>query len=102
MVCRDATRKAAVHLELSLARDIKNNKKGFSKYMSSKRKIRGNVGLLLNPVDVLGMEDTENMKLLSTFFASVFTAESSPQESHTLEVRGEGWRKENFSLVAES
>ena len=27
--CRDATRKAKAHLELKLARDVKNNKKGF-------------------------------------------------------------------------
>lgn len=93
-------RNAAVHLELSLVRDIKN-KKGFSKCISSKRKSRENVGLLLNPVSVLGMEDSEKVKLLNTFFASVFTAESSPQESQTLELRDVGWRKKNFPLVTE-
>jgi len=46
--CRDATRKAKAHLELNLARDVKNNKKGFFNYISSKRKTRDNVGLLLN------------------------------------------------------
>jgi len=35
---RDATRKAKGHLELKLARDVKNNKKGFFKYISSKMK----------------------------------------------------------------
>jgi len=34
--CREATSKAEVHLELNLARDVKNNKKGFFKYISSK------------------------------------------------------------------
>jgi len=37
--CRDATRKAKVHLELNLARTgscVKDNKKGFFKYISSK------------------------------------------------------------------
>jgi len=29
-VCRDATRKAKAQLELKMARDVKNNKKGFS------------------------------------------------------------------------
>lgn len=82
---------------MSLARYIKS-KKGFSKYIISKRKIRENV----NPVGVLGTEDTEKVKLLNTFFASVFTAESTPQESQTLEVRDERWRKENFPLVTES
>jgi len=36
--CREATRKAKVHLELNPARDVKDNKKGFSKYISSKKK----------------------------------------------------------------
>jgi len=34
--CRDPTRKAKVHLELDLARDGKDNKKVFLKYISSK------------------------------------------------------------------
>jgi len=34
--CRDARRKAKVHLELNLARDVKDNKKGFFNYISSK------------------------------------------------------------------
>jgi len=48
--CRDATRKAKVHLELNLARDFKDNKKSFFKHLSSKRKARDNVGPLLNEV----------------------------------------------------
>jgi len=38
--CTDAMRKAKVHLELNLARDVKDNKKGFFKYISSKWKTR--------------------------------------------------------------
>jgi len=45
-VCRDATRKAKVHLELNLARDVKDNKKGFFKYVSSKWKTTEDVDLL--------------------------------------------------------
>jgi len=51
--CRDAKRKAKAHLELKLARDVKNNKKGFFKYIRSKRKNRDNVGPLLNEMSVL-------------------------------------------------
>jgi len=51
--CRDAMRKAKVHLELNLSRDVKDNKKSFFKYISSKRKTRDNVGPLLNKVGVL-------------------------------------------------
>ena len=41
--CRDVTRKAKAHLELYLAKEIKDNRKGFLKYVSSKRKTRENV-----------------------------------------------------------
>jgi len=70
--CRDATRNAKAHLELNLARDVKNNKKGFFNYISSKWKTRDNVGPLLNESGVLVMEDSEKAELLNVFFASVF------------------------------
>jgi len=84
--CRDATRKAKVHLELNLARDVKD-KKSFFNYSSSKRKTRNNVGPLLNEVGVLVTEDAGKAELLNAFFASVFSAKSGPQESQSLEVR---------------
>ncbi|GAB0209695.1 mitochondrial enolase superfamily member 1 [Grus japonensis] len=71
-VCRDATRKAKAHLELNLAGDVKDNKKGFFKYISSKRKTRENVGPLLN--EPSGIPDPGGDKL---------------------------WRKEDFPLVEE-
>ncbi|XP_040400941.1 uncharacterized protein LOC121063970 [Cygnus olor] len=100
-VCRDATRKAKAHLELSLARDFKDNKKGFFKYISRKRKTRGNVGPLLKEAGALVTKVTENAELLNAFFASVFTAKISPQESQTLETKDKVWRKEDMALVEE-
>ncbi|GAB0186306.1 mitochondrial enolase superfamily member 1 [Grus japonensis] len=100
-VCRDATRKAKARLEFSPARDVKDNKKGFFKYISSKRKTRENVGPLLNEVGALVMEDTEKVELLNAFFASVFTAKVDPQESEILEAGEKVWRKEDFPLVKE-
>jgi len=70
--CNDATRKTKVHLELNLARDVKDSKKGCFKYISSKRKTRDNVGRLLNEVGALVTEDMEKAELLNALFASVF------------------------------
>jgi len=86
--CREATSKAKAHLELNLARDFKDNRKGFFKYISSKQKTRENVGLLLNEMGALGMEVTEKVELLNDFFSSVFTAKVDPQASQSVEVRG--------------
>lgn len=44
-------------------RDIKDNNKDFFKYISSKRKMRENVGPLLNGVGALVMKDTEKTDL---------------------------------------
>jgi len=85
--CRDATKKAKVHLELNLAKDVKDNKKGFFKYISSKRKTRDNVGTLLNEVGVLVMEDAEKAELLNAFFTSVFSAKASLRNPRS-------WRQE--------
>jgi len=88
-------------LELKLARNVKDNKKGFFNYISSKRETRENVGPLLNEAGVLVMEDAEKAELLNAFFASVFSAKSSPQESQALEVREEAYREDDFPLVEE-
>jgi len=99
--CRDAMRKAKVCLQLNLARDVKDNKKGFFKFISNKWKTRENVGLLLNEVSVLVIEDTEKVELLNAFFSSVFSAKTGSQKSHSLEVREEACRKEDLPLVEE-
>jgi len=99
--CRDATRKAKAHLELKLARDVKNNKKGFFNYISSKRKARDNVGPLLNEAGVLVMEDAEKAELLNAFFASVFSVKAGPQESQAPDVREEAYREYDYPLVEE-
>jgi len=94
--CRDAKRKARAHLELKMARDVKNNKKGFFNYISSKRKARDNVGPLLNEAGVLVTEDAEKTELLNAFFASVFIAKEGPQESQAPEVEKKPTKRTTF------
>ena len=100
-VCRDATRKAKAHLELNLARDVQDKKKGFFNYISSKRKARDNVGPLLNEESVLVTDDAEKAELLNAATASVLSAKPGPQESQALQLRQEACRKEHSPLVDE-
>jgi len=99
-VCRDTMRKAKVHLEFNLAREVKDKKKGF-KYTISKWKTKDNVGLLLKEEGALVTEDTEKVELLNGLFASVFIFKAGPQESKALEVREEAWRKHDLPLFEE-
>jgi len=99
--CRDTTRKGKIHLKLNLSRDVKDSKKSFCKYISSKRKTRDDVRPPLSEVGVLVMEDAEKAELLNAFFASVVSAKAGPQESQALEVREEACRKDYLPLVEE-
>ncbi|CAM4661454.1 unnamed protein product [Lepidochelys olivacea] len=91
-VCRSEIRKAKSHLELQLARDVKNNKKGFFRYVRNKKKVKESVGALLNEGGNLVTEDVEKANVLNTFFASVFVNKVSSQttaESSTAWGRGD-------------
>ncbi|PKU42895.1 rna-directed dna polymerase from mobile element jockey- hypothetical protein [Limosa lapponica baueri] len=100
-VFRDEKREAKTSLELNLSRDIKVNRKGFVTYIRGKRKTREIVGLLLNERGAMLRQDAEKVELLNVFFASVFIAQASPKESHTLEVTEKVRTKEDFPLVEE-
>lgn len=79
--CRDATRPTQ-----NFVKEVKDNGKAFFiNYISSKRKTKENMGLQLNDIGALIMEDTEKAEL-NTFFASVLTAKTVPQESQTMEI----------------
>lgn len=52
-------------MELNLDRDVKSNKKDFSRFNSSKKKTSENVGPLLNGADGLVTKDMEKVEVLS-------------------------------------
>uniref|UniRef100_A0A8C3BA48 Reverse transcriptase domain-containing protein n=1 Tax=Cairina moschata TaxID=8855 RepID=A0A8C3BA48_CAIMO len=96
--CRDAKRKAKAHLEMRLAKEIKDNKKGFFKYVNSKRKTRDNVGPLLNKGGVLVTGDAEKAEILNAFFASVFASRTLLQDSLPLAIGQRVWKMEGSPL----
>jgi len=42
-LCRDGVRKVKAQLELNLARDVKNNNKGFYRYVRQKMKVKESI-----------------------------------------------------------
>ncbi|GAB0210078.1 mitochondrial enolase superfamily member 1 [Grus japonensis] len=90
---RDQVRKAKTLIEISLSRDVKDNKKSFYRYVSDKRKMREHVGPLRNERGELVTQDMEKAEVLNDFFASVFTGKCL---SHTAQVtEGKGRDGEN-------
>ncbi|GAB0195034.1 mitochondrial enolase superfamily member 1 [Grus japonensis] len=97
---RDQVRKAKALIEISLARDVKDDKKSFYRYVSDKRRMRENVGPLQNETGDLVTQDMEKAEvLLNDFFASLFTGKCL---SHTAEVtEGRDWENAEPPTVGE-
>ncbi|GAB0175874.1 mitochondrial enolase superfamily member 1 [Grus japonensis] len=95
-VARDQVRKAKALIEVSLAGDVKDNKKSFYRYVSDKRRTRENVGPLRNETGALVTQDMEKAEVLNDFFASVFTGKCL---SHTAQVtEGRDWENAECPL----
>ncbi|KFR07567.1 hypothetical protein Y956_13278, partial [Nipponia nippon] len=84
-LCKDGIRKAKAQLEPNLARDAKNNKKGFYRHINQKRKVKESVPPLMSRSGELMTTDEEEAEVLNNFFASVFTGNPSP---HTSRING--------------
>ncbi|GAB0208696.1 mitochondrial enolase superfamily member 1 [Grus japonensis] len=96
---RDQVRKAKALIELNLARDAKDNKKSFYRYISDKRRTRENVGPLWNETGDLVAQDMEKAEVLNDFFASVSTGKCL---SHTAQVtEGRDWENAELAAVGE-
>ncbi|GAB0187255.1 mitochondrial enolase superfamily member 1 [Grus japonensis] len=96
---REQVRKAKALTEISLARDVKDNKKSFYRYVSKKRRTRENVGPLRNETGDLVTQVMEKAEVLNDFFASVFTGKCL---SHTAQVtEGRDWENAEPPTVEE-
>ncbi|KFR07546.1 hypothetical protein Y956_13252, partial [Nipponia nippon] len=82
---RDGIRKAKVQRELNLARDAKNNKTGFYRYVSQKRKFKESAPPMMNKTGKRITTDEDKAEVLNKYFASVFTGSLS---SHTSRADG--------------
>jgi len=90
-----------VQLELNLARGDKNNKKGFYRYVSQKRKVKESIFPLMSKTGKLVTTDEEKAEVLNKFFASVFTGSLT---CHTFQVdrpQNEEWGSKVSHAVRE-
>lgn len=72
-------------MELNLARNVKNNKKGFYSYTGQKRQATESKPPLANEKGELATTDTEKDEVLNEFFASVFIGIQDSCISHVPE-----------------
>ncbi|GAB0204419.1 mitochondrial enolase superfamily member 1 [Grus japonensis] len=98
---REQVRKAKALTEISLARDVKDNKKSFYSYVSDKRRTRENVGPLQNEMGDLVTQDMEKAEVLNNFFASVFTGKCLSHTAQVVEGKGRDWEKAEPPTVGE-
>ena len=88
-VCRDRIRKAKAQMELNLVRDMKDNKKGFYRYIGRRRWAKESVPPLMKGNGELASSDIEKAEVLECF-ASVFTGGQAFRVCQDHEPLGEG------------
>ncbi|KAK4830736.1 LOW QUALITY PROTEIN: hypothetical protein QYF61_013186 [Mycteria americana] len=71
---------AKAQLEFKLASTVNDNKKSFFKNVNSKRRIRDNIGPLLDEVGHLTNREIDKEKMFNAFFASVFNTDDGPYD----------------------
>ena len=71
--CREKIRATKAQLEFKLASTVKDNKKGFLKYVNRKRRIRDNIGLLLDEAGHLTNRDVDKALVSLTLMMCLTT-----------------------------
>ena len=89
-VCRDRIRKANAQVELNLARDVKDNKKGFYRYIGRRRQAKESVPPLMKGNGELASPDIEKAEVLNECLASVFMGGQASCVCQDHEPLGEG------------
>lgn len=69
-MCREKPRKAEAQLELTAAKVVSDNKKGFFRYVNSKRKSKENIRLILYEDGHLAIKDEEKAEAFNSFCLS--------------------------------
>ncbi|PKU49555.1 hypothetical protein llap_108 [Limosa lapponica baueri] len=100
-VARNQMRQAKASIELDLARDIKDNKKNFYKYVRDKGKTREDVGPLQKKTGDLVTQDVEKAEVLNDFFSSVFTSNGSNHTTQVAEGKNKGHENEELPPIGE-
>ena len=72
-MCRHAIREIKAQMELKLARDVKNNTKGFYRYIGRRRQAKESVPPLMEGNGELASSDIAKAEVVNDCFASVFT-----------------------------
>jgi len=75
-LCRDGVRKAKA--QLNLARDARNSKKGFYRYVSQKRKVNKSIPPLMSKTGKLVTTDEEKAEVCNSFLPQSSLAVSLP------------------------
>ncbi|KAK4832343.1 hypothetical protein QYF61_021872 [Mycteria americana] len=101
VVCirKEKTRKAKAQLELKLASVVSDNKKGFFKYVNSKRRSKGNIGPILVEDGHLTNMDEEKADAFKAFFASAFNNTDRPWAVQSAELEDYKCGNSDFPFV---
>ncbi|PKU42594.1 rna-directed dna polymerase from mobile element jockey-like [Limosa lapponica baueri] len=96
---RSPIRQAKAQTEFNLARDIKDNKKNFYKYVRDKRKTREDVSPLQKETGDLVTQDIEKGEVLNDFFTSVLSG--SNHTAQVAEGKNRGYENEEQPTIGE-